>query len=105
MKEVSGRSDPQPPNLGGLSYRIRGRKSGRSDPQPPNLGGLSNRIRGQKSDGSDPQPPNLGGEGADGIRGVYFTVRLNRRRSLSRDELPTIMVNVPGSTPYFICAS
>ena len=32
-KKQVGRSDPQPPNLGGS-------KSGRSDPQPPNLGGL-----------------------------------------------------------------
>ena len=32
-KKQVGRSDPQPPNLGGS-------KIGRSDPQPPNLGGL-----------------------------------------------------------------
>ena len=31
-----------------------------------------------------------------------FTVRRKVWRSLSRDELPTINVNVPGSTPYFI---
>ena len=31
-----GRSDPQPPNLGGS----RGSRGSRSDPQPPNLGGL-----------------------------------------------------------------
>ena len=34
-----------------------------------------------------------------------FTVRRKVWRSLSRDELPTIIVNVPGSTPYFIPAS
>ena len=50
FREVGGgfgyRSDPQPPNLGGLYTRKKGGFIHRSDPQPPNLGGTSTRKKG-----------------------------------------------------------